>query len=196
MKVNLIAHTQLSEEFRKQFDYGEHTFPDGYENNELNDMSVTDGQAVSLTSIRTCYSANKPSEIVARAAIKSKPVDMTCRGIDSLTVMSDRDVVERASKTKNGEKFTKLYNGESVLENEEKDERSLMSRLAMFCSGDKERLLRLFKSSGQFRDEKPDAVYERMAKDSIQFIDRIKSKSDISGKNEGKNLNFGLNSKT
>ncbi|MDR9792704.1 FAD-dependent thymidylate synthase [Aeribacillus pallidus] len=70
MKVNLIAHTQLSEEFRKQFDYGEHTFPDGYENNELNDMSVTDGQAVSLTSIRTCYSANKPSEIVAKEGAK------------------------------------------------------------------------------------------------------------------------------
>lgn len=52
MKVNLIAHTQLSEGFRKQFDYGEQTFPDGYENNELNDMSVTDGQAVALTAIQ------------------------------------------------------------------------------------------------------------------------------------------------
>lgn len=70
MKVSLIAHTQLSEEFRKQFDYGEQTFPDGYENNELNDMSVTDGQAVALTAIRTCYSANKPSEIVAKEGAK------------------------------------------------------------------------------------------------------------------------------
>ncbi|MEK5323345.1 FAD-dependent thymidylate synthase [Aeribacillus sp. FSL M8-0254] len=70
MNVKLLAHTRLSEEFRKQFDYGEHTFPDGYENNELNDMSVTDGQAVSLTSIRTCYSANKPSEIVAKEGEK------------------------------------------------------------------------------------------------------------------------------
>lgn len=70
MNVKLLAHTQLSEEFRKQFDYGEQTFPDGYENNELNDMSVTDGQAVSLTSIRTCYSANKPSEIVAKEGVK------------------------------------------------------------------------------------------------------------------------------
>ena len=120
----------------------------------------------------------KPSEIAARAmpATTGKPVDMTERGIESLTRMGDRDVVERASKTRDGAKFTQLYQGISVLETEEKNERSLMSRLAMFCNGDKEQLLRVFKSSGQFRDEKPNSFYERMAEQSLKFVESIKSK--------------------
>ena len=120
----------------------------------------------------------KPSEIAARAmpATAGKPVDMTERGIESLTRMGDRDVVERASKTRDGAKFTQLYQGISVLETEEKNERSLMSRLAMFCNGDKEQLLRVFKSSGQFRDEKPNSFYERMAEQSLKFVESIKSK--------------------
>lgn len=121
----------------------------------------------------------RPSEYAAKAlpVAQSKPVDMTERGVESLTKMSDRDVVERASKTKNGEKFMQLYNGISVLGEEEKDERSLMSRLAMFCNGDKEQLLRIFKSSGQFRDEKPNSFYEKMAEQFIKFVDRIKSQN-------------------
>ena len=120
----------------------------------------------------------KPSEIAARAmpATAGKPVDMSERGIESLTRMGDRDVVERASKTRDGAKFTQLYQGISVLETEEKNERSLMSRLAMFCNGDKEQLLRIFKSSGQFRDEKPNSFYERMAEQSLKFVESIKSK--------------------
>ena len=95
----------------------------------------------------------KPSEVAAKAfpTTESKPVEMSERGLETLTKMGDRDVVERASKTKNGEKFTQLYAGISVLGNEEKDERSLMSRIAMFCNGDKEQLLRIFRSSGQYR---------------------------------------------
>ncbi|MET3658496.1 FAD-dependent thymidylate synthase [Sporosarcina psychrophila] len=58
-KVTLIAHTQLSKEFRSQVSV------------LLDDLhfrgnQVTDGQAVALTAIRTCYSPNKPSEIVAK----------------------------------------------------------------------------------------------------------------------------------
>ena len=121
----------------------------------------------------------KPSEIAARAmpATAGKPVDMSERGIESLTRMGDRDVVERASKTRDGAKFTQLYQGISLLETEEKNERSLMSRLAMFCNGDKEQLLRIFKSSGQFRDEKPNSFYERMAEQSLKFVESIKSKN-------------------
>lgn len=119
----------------------------------------------------------KPSEVAARAMPTEarKPIEMKERGVESLTRMDDRDVVDRASKTKNGEKFSQLYNGISVIDEEEKDERSLMSRIAMFCNGDKEQLLRIFKSSGQFRDEKPNSFYERMAEQSIAFVTRIKS---------------------
>lgn len=49
MKVTLLAHTQLSEEFYSKLPLSHYT----------------DGQAVALTAIRTCYSPNKPSEIVS-----------------------------------------------------------------------------------------------------------------------------------
>lgn len=59
-KVTLLAHTQLAEDFLTQINDLDPTLaltlPD----------SVTDGQAVALTAIRTCYSPNKPSEIVAK----------------------------------------------------------------------------------------------------------------------------------
>lgn len=52
MNVKLIAHTRLSEWF------SEHIHPIGPS------VGVEDGQAVALTAIRTCYSHNKPSEIL------------------------------------------------------------------------------------------------------------------------------------
>ncbi|EOQ00994.1 FAD-dependent thymidylate synthase [Bacillus cereus] len=56
MKVTLLAHTQISDEF--------------YFNLPISDNTYTDGQAVALTAIRTCYSPNKPSEIVALEGAK------------------------------------------------------------------------------------------------------------------------------
>lgn len=62
MKVILMAHTQLSEEFYDRFDiYGDLL---NYVGNSLDRMDVSHGQAIALSAIRTCYSANKPSEIV------------------------------------------------------------------------------------------------------------------------------------
>lgn len=55
MSVKLLAHTQLSGSFVKEL------------MNELDfGMPFTNGQAVALSAIRTCYSANKPSEIVVK----------------------------------------------------------------------------------------------------------------------------------
>ncbi|OUA56825.1 FAD-dependent thymidylate synthase [Bacillus thuringiensis] len=63
MKVKLLAHTQLSDEFYDSFDvYNEFIEIKG---NELDKSGATDGQVVALSAVRTCYSANKPSEIVA-----------------------------------------------------------------------------------------------------------------------------------
>ena len=59
------------------------------------------------------------------------------------------------------ELFTQLYNGISVTGNEEKDEYSLMTRLAIFAD-DKEQVMRLFRSSAQYRGEKPNAHYEKL----------------------------------
>ncbi|MFL6977052.1 FAD-dependent thymidylate synthase [Bacillus inaquosorum] len=61
-KVRLIAHTQLTQEF---FDEA----GDGFHDDDLNQLA-SDGQVVALTAVRTCYSANKPTEIVAKEGVK------------------------------------------------------------------------------------------------------------------------------
>ena len=121
-----------------------------------------------------------PSEVVAQVAEEAAvvgtvaAVDMTGLGIESLTRMDDRDVVDKASKTKHGDKFLALFNGEAVLGTEEQNERSLMARLAMHTGQNIEQLLRIFRASGQFRDGKPDGYYEQIAKDEMQFVAGLK----------------------
>lgn len=121
-----------------------------------------------------------PSEVAAQVAEETavvgmvSAVEMAGRGIDSLTRMDDREIVERASKTKHGEKFLALFNGEAVLGDEEKNERSLMARLAMYTGENTEQLLRIFRASGQFREDKPNSYYEKMAKEEMQFVANLK----------------------
>lgn len=136
-----------------------------------------------------------PSVIAARATMRSKPVDMAQRGIDSLTRMSDIDVIERASRTSGGEQFKKLYDGKTMFGDEEKDERALMVRLAMFCNGDEEQLLRVFRSSGQFRDEKPNSLYQKMARQSIERIEKFKGNAALPAQENAGKKHFGVNAK-
>lgn len=56
MEVKLLAHTQLSENFRKIVEGSIYKYK----------VKLTDGQAVALSAIRTCYSHNRPSEIIAK----------------------------------------------------------------------------------------------------------------------------------
>lgn len=61
MNVTLLAHTQLSEEFRYKTE-------DPYSDEPK--WQATHGQGVALSAIRTCYSPGKPSEIVAKEGAK------------------------------------------------------------------------------------------------------------------------------
>lgn len=137
----------------------------------------------------------RPSEIVARAAAVVVAVDMTERGVESLTRMSDRDVVDKARSVKGGDTFEKLYNGEKVFESEGKDEKILMMRIGMFCNGDTEQAVRVFKSSGMFREDKPNSYYMELARQSIQSINTMFEKPPIIPANTGKGK-FGINAKT
>jgi len=119
-----------------------------------------------------------PSEIVAKTN-ESAAVDMTGRGVEAITNADDREVIESAKKSKYGEKFMSLWNGEKVFKSEEADERSLMARIAMRSNG-VEQTLRLFRLSGQFRDEKPTSYYERMARDETEFVTGLKNKTTLS----------------
>ena len=140
----------------------------------------------------------RPSELVAaEVAAKALPVSMDGRGEESLTRMSDRETLSRAETYygKDG-KFSDLYHGKNVLKSEEESEYGLMVRLAMFCGGDQDRLLRVFRSSGQYREEKPNAYYEKMAENSLKFISDTKRSfapmGEQSGFSKGKQ---GINSK-
>lgn len=140
----------------------------------------------------------RPSELMTtEVAARALPVNMDGKGKASLTRMSDRETLVRAEKHygKN-DKFSNLYNGKSVFGNEERDEYGLMVRLALFCGNDEEQLLRLFKSSGQFRDEKPNAYYMQMAQKGLRFISATKqSFSQTNGAGGFTKGKVGINSK-
>ena len=139
-----------------------------------------------------------PSELAATMSGESpaaRPVDMAGRGIESLTRMEDRELVERACKTKQGAKFSALFNGIAVLGSEEKNERSLMARLAVHTT-DKEKLLRVFRASGQYRDEKPNAYYDKMATEELQFMAELRRRPKMPvAANAGSRGHYGVNAK-
>ncbi len=192
-----------------------------YEGKELKEVSLDELQEISLKNAEAETEKSerrreevkeaqsdiyiRPSEIAAqeiaaRAVVGATiaTVDMAGRGIDSLTHLSDRDVVERAKATKSGTKFDQLYNGASLLGSEAKDERSLLCRLAMFTT-DEEQLMRILKSSGQYRDEKPNSYYQKMIKDEIKFVEGLKGKqpsTPIRSSGSGKGGHFGINAKS
>ena len=55
LSVELIAHSRLSEEFKQHL---------------KEEINFSDGQAITLSAVRTCYSANKPSQIVNKEGQK------------------------------------------------------------------------------------------------------------------------------
>lgn len=118
----------------------------------------------------------RPSELVAtEVAARALPVSMDGRGKASLTRMSDREILMRAEAYyAKDNKFSDLYNGKNVMRNEERSESGLMLRLALFCENDEEQLLRLFKSSGQFREDKPIEYYTKMTSESAANIKEMK----------------------
>lgn len=143
----------------------------------------------------------KPSEIAATTVATvamALPVSMDGRGKESLTRMSDREVLQRAETFYSKDnRFNDLYNGKTVVKTEQKSEYGLMVRLAAFCGSDKEQLMRIFKSSGQFRDEKPNSYYEKLASDAMKFItDTKKSFAPISQSFGMGKSKQGLNAKT
>lgn len=92
----------------------------------------------------------------------------TGKGMEGLSSMSDRDVVEKAYKSKHGEIFRALYEGKDLQNNHSNSDMSLMNRLAFWCNGDKEQMLRIFATSGLYRENKSPDYYECTAIKAIQ----------------------------
>jgi primase-polymerase (primpol)-like protein len=89
-------------------------------------------------------------------------------GVEGLSMMSDRDIVEKACKSKHGDTFKALYNGQDLQNNHSNSDMSLMNRLAFWCNGDKEQMLRIFATSGLYRPDKSPDYYEGTAIKAIK----------------------------
>ena len=108
-------------------------------------------------------SFDKPEmkELIERKCDKRSEFGGKGAGVEGLSKMSDRDVVEKAcAEKKHGATFKALYEGQDLQNNHSNSDMSLMNRLAFWCNGDKEQMLRIFQSSGLFRPEKSPDYYE------------------------------------
>lgn len=84
----------------------------------------------------------------------------TGKGVEGLSVMNDREVLEKAFASKNGSEIKRLYNGEDLKHNHSNSDMALITHLAFWCNGDKEQMLRIFATSGLYRPEKSADYYE------------------------------------
>lgn len=90
-------------------------------------------------------------------------------GMDGLSTMSDREVLEKAFSSKSGETIKRLYNGEDLKNNHSNSDMSLMDHLAFWCHGDKEQILRIFATSGLYRPDKSADYYEGSIIKAIKY---------------------------
>ncbi len=87
----------------------------------------------------------------------------TGMGVEGLSSMDDREMLDRAFKAKNGDTVKRLYNGEDLRGNHSNSDMSLMNYLAFWSNHDIEQMLRVFSTSGLYRADKPQSYYEHTA---------------------------------
>lgn len=126
-------------------------------------------------------------ELLSRKCEKREEWNGVCKGVNGLSTMTDRDVVEKASNAKNGDKFKRLYAGEDLQNNHSNSDMSLMNLLAYWCNGDKEQMLRIFATSGLFRPNKSPDYYEGTAIKALREIPVKSTYTPTVPKNTGGN---------
>lgn len=90
------------------------------------------------------------------------------KGIEGLSSMTDREVIEKACAAKHGETFKALYNGQDIKNNHSNSDMALMTRLAFWCNGDKDQMQRIFATSGLYRPNKSPEYYEYTAMKAVK----------------------------
>lgn len=151
------------------------------------------GHFISLTGNGTVYtklgSFDTPEmkEFLSRKCDKREEWKGVCKGVNGLSTMTDRDVVEKASNAKNGDKFKRLYAGEDLQNNHSNSDMSLMNLLAYWCNGDKEQMLRIFATSGLFRPNKSADYYECTAIKALRSMPVKSTYTPTIPKNTGGN---------
>lgn len=107
--------------------------------------------------------------LIKRRKEEAEPFMKNGTGYGERLTITDREALFRAASSRYGGKFLRLYNGERISKDKRKDEISLMRRIAVFCDGDGEQLLRIYKSSGMY-DGGREKEYDGMAKDALRFV--------------------------
>ena len=102
-------------------------------------------------------------ELLSRKFSRHKTYSWAGKGIKGLSSMPDREVLERAFASKDGETFKALFNGEDLKNNHSNSDMALMRRLAFWCNGDIDQMLRIFAASGLYRPDKSPEYYEYSA---------------------------------
>lgn len=91
-------------------------------------------------------------------------------GIEGLTTMGDREVVETGCKKDKQGTFERLYKGEDIFNDHSRSDMSLFNKLAYFCNGNRDQMIRVFQTSGLFRPEKSPEYYEYTATKAVREI--------------------------
>lgn len=91
-------------------------------------------------------------EFMVRPAAKKTTNNILALG----SFLSDEEVIRKAAKSNQGEKFTTLWNGDiSAYHNDHsRADNALLCILAFWCGGDREQMKRLFEQSKLYREEK------------------------------------------
>lgn len=135
-------------------------------------------------------------KIIESKCEKRTPLEGKGAGIEGLSRLSDREVVERAEKGADGKTFKALYDGQDIKNDHSRSDMSLMNKLAFWCNGDKEQMLRIFATSGLYRPEKSDNYYECTVIKAIRdTVSRYQPKTNTPPANKPVNNNSGKGGK-
>ena len=131
-------------------------------------------------------------DLLSRKFSKHKTYSWAGKGIKGLSSMPDREVLERAFASKDGETFKALFNGEDLKNNHSNSDMALMRRLAFWCNGDIDQMLRIFAASGLYRPDKSPEYYEysalKVLKDQSSYYHQKQGESkprQVKKKSEG-----------
>lgn len=107
-------------------------------------------------------------DLLTKKFSKHKTYSWVGKGIEGLSSMSDREVLEKAFASKDGATFKALFNGEDLKNNHSNSDMALMVRLAFWCNGDKDQMLRIFAASGLYRPDKSPEYFEYTALKAVR----------------------------
>ena len=82
----------------------------------------------------------------------------------------DRTVIERIQKSRKADEYNALARGENVTGDRSRNDWAMAKIVGFFSGGDVQQTVRIMRSSGLNRPEKPDVYYERTAQNAVNTL--------------------------